>query len=65
MAGAERSVAEFSQTWRGFGQVGPFRRNAQSCGHNDLSVQEIASGCRPFPDEEGTESPTHVAPRSR
>lgn len=47
----------FSQTSRVFGQVRPFRRNPGFLGYNPLTVQELASGSRDFPDEEGTESP--------
>src|SRR6266571_4108686 len=45
----------FSQTSRVFGQVRPFRRNPGFLGYNPLTVQELASGSRDFPDEEGTE----------
>jgi len=56
MGGARRCRLSFSQTWRAFRQVRSFRRKSQSRAYNDLTVQGIVSGYRPFPDEEGTES---------
>jgi hypothetical protein len=55
MARRARFPVLFSQMWGAFQQVRPFRRKSQNHAHNDLTVQGIASGYRPFPDEEGTE----------
>lgn len=52
----------FSQTSRVFRQVWPFRRNPGFLGYNPLTAQELASGSRDFPDEEGTESPSYFVP---
>lgn len=52
----------FSQTSRVFRQVWPFRRNRGFWGYNPLTAQELASGSRDFPDEEGTESPSCFVP---
>jgi len=45
----------FSQTSPVFEQVAPFRRNRGLLSYNPLTEQELASGSRAFPDEEGTE----------
>lgn len=50
----------FSQTSPVFEQVAPFRRNRGLLSYNPLTEQELASGSRAFPDEEGTESPRYI-----
>lgn len=45
----------FSQTYPDFEQTRCFRRNSQLRRYNALKAQEIASGFKHFPDEEGTE----------